>query len=203
MRWTPSVRLAFVCVAFVLLALTAAVPAPLPSVPSASSIDLKVALLSQGKCGKYADGLATLMSITGFQPGSRTATTVVCLRNTAGSRGQLTLGTIDPVSRDDACSPGEAAVDSSCGQRLAGELQALLVHETAALRRCDDVPGQFTSTAFTSLGTTPLALGPIGANETRCVALRVAYPGGSANAEAAAQTDTVTWRYAFDLAQRQ
>ena len=196
-------RLVFVGAAFVLLVLPAGAPTPLPSVPSASSIDLKVALLSQGKCGRYADNLATLMSITGFQPGGRTATTVVCLRNTGGSRGQLSLGLIDLASRDDACSPGEAAVDSSCGQGLAGELQGRLAHETATLRRCDDEPGPFSSTAFTSLATNPLSLGPIGANETRCIALRVAYSGGTANAEAAAQTDTVSWRYAFDLAQRQ
>jgi hypothetical protein len=190
--------------ALVPFALVAAAPPPqLHSVPSAASVDLKVALQSAGKCGRFADDLPILMSVGGFQPGDRTATTIVCLRNTGGSRGQLSLGVIDLASRDEACSPGEGAVDATCGQGLAGELQARLVQETATLRRCGDEPGQFTSTAFPSLATSPFSVGPIGANETRCIALRVAYPGGAANPEAAAQTDSVRWRYAFDLTQRQ
>jgi hypothetical protein len=57
-----------------------------------------------------------------------------------------------------------------------------------------------SSTPFTDLAGSPLPLGSIGGNDTRCVALRIAYPGGDTSKEAAAQTDTATWRYAFDLA---
>jgi hypothetical protein len=166
--------------------------------PAAVAVDIKVSLREPKGCGRFADTLPALVSTAGLQPGGVTPTVVVCLRNKGGRAGQAFLSVIDLATSDDACSADEPTVDQTCGQGLAGELQTELVQEYALLRRCRD-PVQLGATAFSDLSHSPLPLGKIGANKTRCVALRIAYPGGSGPAEAAAQTDSITWRYAFDL----
>lgn len=183
----------------IVMAGTDTAPVGVPSEPVAAAVDLKVALRGPRGCGTFADSLPALVTASGLQPGDVTPATVVCLRNKGGMAGQAFLSVIDLATRDDACSSGESAVDQTCGEGLAGELQGELVQEYALLRKCRDTPGQSSSTPFAGLSQSPLALGRIGAKNTRCVALRIAYPAGSGPAEAAAQTDSVTWRYAFDL----
>lgn len=188
----------FVAVAGVVV-LVAALAGTARSVSGSKSVDLKVALRGQSGCGAFSDNLPALIDAEGVGPGDRTPVIVVCLRSGGGSSGQLTLSVIDLLTLDTACSAGESQVDSTCGNGQVGEVQDRLVQEYAVLKRCRDDPTVFQARPFTPLRTTPLSLGTLKGGATRCLALRIAYPEASTVAQAVAQSDSVRWRYAFDL----
>jgi hypothetical protein len=165
--------------------------------PAAATVDVKVAVKTSKGCGPYLDSLSPLVSGANLQPGAVTPITVVCLRNQGGAKAIASMSAIELLGRDDACTGSESQVDATCGNGSTGELQNALVQEFALLDKCDATVTGFASTRFADLAETPLMVGPIGRNDTRCIALRLRYVHGPG--VDAAQTDSVTWRYAFQL----
>ena len=168
------------------------------SKPVAATVDIKVALKTDKGCKTpFLDSLPTLVSAAELQPGEVTPATVVCLRNQGGAKASASMSVIELVGRDDACTGGESQVDETCGSGLAGELQDVLVQEFVLLDKCTDPVVGFVPVPFAGLAATPLTIGPIGRNDTRCVAIRLRHAQGPG--VEAAQTDSVSWRYAFQL----
>jgi hypothetical protein len=175
-------------------------PAGILAAPEERRPDLQVALSVGGRCGEFAESLPALTALTGAQPGDEAPAVTVCLRNRGKADGRLTLFVIDRVERETACSSDEGDIDATCGGSRPGELGPSLVVRVARLARCRAPESPLAPVALPALGTSPLELVPVlPRGTTECVVIRLAYTPASDEAAAAAQTDGVTWRYAFDL----
>lgn len=163
-------------------------------------IDLKVARHGADGCGELGDTLPVLVTETGLQPGDSTPTVIVCAVNRGASPARLTLGVLERAETDVSCSGDEAIVDPTCGGGLEGELGASLLVHVATQLACRGPSRPVTVTPFGDLAA---AAAPILAdmrkNQLHCISLRLEHRPASEEAAAAAQTDSVGWRYAFDL----
>lgn len=120
----------------------------------------------------------------------------VCLRNVGSSPAMVTLGAIDIDDTEVACSPGEYDVDgASCGAGV-GELSSELFVLAYTGSSCETVASQgslLASMAIDATGT-PLPLISLVPGEEVPVCASVRWD----EANPAAQSDRVTWRFAFD-----
>lgn len=196
-------------VAVVLLAGVAALPAVVWANGNGSdnerhdaipALDLKVAVRTGESCRDLRDRLPVLVTESHLEPGTATSPVEVCALNRGSSTGRLTLGISEVTQQDPVCTGEEAAVDTTCGKNRAGELAGSLVVLVAHQPGCQGPFGATTSLAFVDLATTPAVIAPaMKTNERHCTALALEYSPSTVEAGAAAQTDLVRWRYAFDL----
>jgi hypothetical protein len=169
----------------------------------AAAADLKIAkpALSPEDCATatYDDNLTTgLFSVSDFQPGVNRSE-FFCLRNVGTESLSLTSSVIDLVQTDVDCTGDEAVVDQTCGAGGVGELGGIL---TVAFSNIPSCTGSNITmpTGGPLLGTSPVvSLGSIPAGTTLCGAIFIrASDAATVDDLVAAQTDRVTWRFAFD-----
>ena len=99
-----------------------------------------------------------------------------------------------------AASGDEPVVDAGCGGAAAGELGGSLTIVASIQERCRGAFTALPPRALSTLDGTPVELDAVlRRNDWACVRLVVAYTPASEEAAAAAQTDSVSWRFAFDL----
>jgi predicted ribosomally synthesized peptide with SipW-like signal peptide len=154
------------------------------------------------------DNTATAQfSLSDVQPGSQLGGSYVCLKNVGSASLTLTASALGLTDLDTDCTGDEAASgDTTCGldaigMPQAGELSPLL---TVLLDRvvCDSPTMPFANNqpvaldAYTGID---FAGGPLAADDIACIAIQLAYPTPASDVDAQiAQSDQVTWVFAFD-----
>jgi hypothetical protein len=123
------------------------------------------------------------------------------VKNAGSQTVDVTSSAIDVTDLDTGCTGDEAAVDTTCGvdettlAPQAGELSPLL---TVGMVKadCNDANqgGSGVGTVASMSDATVATLAP---GEVKCVKYSVDYVATQAEAQTA-QSDTVTWRFAFD-----
>lgn len=162
--------------------------------------DIEVAVREGGKCRMFAENLPALFSGAGIQPGERAPRVDVCVRNRGRMDARLTLAIFERVEAETGCTGDEPSVDVTCGAAQAGELGRNLVLILTTQPDCKGPAGTPVEVNLITLESAPAVLSPtLRSNRTDCVGLQVEHRPTSDEATAAAQTDTVTWRFAFDL----
>lgn len=155
-------------------------------------------------CGTYSDNLSTgLVTMTDAVPLDGFSTDFVCVKNTGSQTVDVTTSAIDITDEDTDCTGDEPTVDDTCGldhqltgfPPKAGELSPFL-HVTLIVAPCDNgnQGGHGIGTLPEATNATVATLAP---GETKCVRYSVTYSATEAEAQIA-QSDTTTWRFAFD-----
>jgi predicted ribosomally synthesized peptide with SipW-like signal peptide len=152
-------------------------------------------------CGIYADDLVTgLVSMSNAQPLDSFTTDYVCLKNAGSQTVDVTTSAIDVSDLDTDCTGDEGAVDTSCGEDnnaapQTGELGPL-VRIAMYTASCDDanVGGSGIGVVASLSDATVATLDP---GDVLCVKFTADYNPTQEEA-LTAQSDTLTWRFAFD-----
>lgn len=195
-------RLAVVVLTGALAMAGTVVEAAPPSQSPPPEADVQVALLGPDGCGPFADDLPALVVEEVGEPGDTTPVAAVCLASRGRSMGRATMTVVDAVDREVACSPGEATVDASCAAGEPGELAGSVVQQVTVDPRCSRPPRSAVSseTAFTALVHSPVALHEVmHPQQVICVGLQLRYSPSTFDDQVRAQSDALTWRYAFHL----
>jgi predicted ribosomally synthesized peptide with SipW-like signal peptide len=175
----------------------------------ASAADLLIAQgVAPAGCGAFVDDLVTgLFSITDAQPGAGSLGQAnICLKNAGSADLAYSVAAIDLVDVETDCTGDEAeSGDATCGIGPLGELG---VGELSPLILADIMQTDCTTGSPNGIGlTNSLAdlegggsLGMSAApNAVVCLRIDMRYPPGITDTAAQiAQTDQVTWRFAFD-----
>ena len=180
----------------------------------ASAADLQIASWPSAPgfldCGAYQEDLATgLFDLSNVQPGfsstiAGTLPTMVCLKNVGTAALLVTGSVIDLTDIETGCTGDEAvAGDATCGVtpgiQTAGELSGVLQASLKPASCLDGSPYPSAAQPFALTTPTPVDLGSLGPGDVACIAVIVSYPGGTSETLAQiAQSDQVTWRFAFD-----
>jgi hypothetical protein len=197
----PVVRTSRVALAIALAGIVAVGGAPLVGARSDQGPDIKVALISDGRCGKQADALPVLVAATGTKPGDLVGDITVCIWSRGGQTLTLiSLTAVELLDVEGACTGDEAAVDTTCGAGQQGELSASLVHQIGT-GICPSVSDArlLVQRRLSDLAASPVALGLMGRNDLVCVRMRVRLQTADPSVAARSQTDRSSWRYAFSL----
>jgi len=173
--------------------------------PSAADIQIsEFTPAGPALCGPWQEDLATaLWNESNVQPGDE-HTRYLCLKNNGSASISVTANVLDLVNSDDVCTGDEQSVDPGCGNGLgAGQLGDVLQAEFQ-VRNCASQSGTVTATVtLSSIGpvTVPIytQAAPLSAGSSACLAIVVRYPStASVTTVQAAQSDGVSWRFAFD-----
>ena len=168
-------------------------PAPGPEV--------EVSVREGGKCRPFAEQLPALFTVGGMQAGERTPRVDVCVRNRGHMAARLTLAIFERVESEAGCTGDEPSVDGTCGAGQAGDLGGNLVVIVTTQPDCRGPTATPIDVSLVALESVPAVLSPaLRANRTDCIGLQIEHRPMSDEAASAAQTDTVSWRFAFDLA---
>jgi hypothetical protein len=191
----------------------------LESGPRTSAADLKIELAAYDAGDVNCDGdldavlwdqdnLTVPFQTASYiqQPGGSLPTAYVCLKNAGSGSLVLTASVIDLVDADTDCTGDEAILgDTSCGVDANDTPQVgeLSPYVAATLERvvCNDADMPFTSNSWegvVQLTAYDIGGGPLAPGEIACVRIRVTYSDAGEVVAQLAQTDTVTWRFAFD-----
>lgn len=169
----------------------------------AKAADLQLASTVNGAaCGTFNDDLTgPLNTLTAAQPGSKSFEGI-CVKNAGSSEVSLSLSAADLTDVEVACTNDESAAgDATCGTG-AGELaQQLSTYWYTADCATGAVTGGLNYIA--QLNNLPAAtdLGTVAAGATSCFKLEVFYGlNRSVTSVQVAQSDQVTWKWAFDAA---
>ena len=167
--------------------------------------DVKVAKLTNGRCGKLADSLPVLISRTGVRPGEVVGDVTVCVANSDDDDALLSLRVLELVDVDPACTGAEPTRDTTCGRGKRGELSPTLLQQVG-LGACPSVPPATDPTLdrrLPALQASPLVLlHRLRRKQVVCVRLRLRYEPPDSDASIASQSDRTTWRYAFTVTAR-
>ena len=195
-------------------------PATITSGERTPAADLKITLAAMTgdgsvNCDPDLDGtilplddlVSPLFTATDLQPGQTANQSYLCLINAGSGALDATATVIDLTDIEAGCSGDEeAAGDTTCAPGDAGELSPLLFIDFDLL----DCAGSAGSPSIISGYTeTPAAYAatpwhftanPIEPGGTACVRIVSRYQPTVDETDAQqAQTDTVTWRFAFDV----
>jgi hypothetical protein len=181
---------------------------------SAAHLQIAQGVPGDTNCGvtpAFSDDLATgIFTITDAQPdGFLSPSRHVCLRNAGSADLAISMAVIDLVNVETDCTGDEAAAgDNNCGivggVPGAGELAQVI---SASVVQVDcfggpPIPGTGTTGSLQTLATIPggASLGAsMAPGAVICLQLDISYPNTTTNtAVLVAQSDQVTWRYAFD-----
>jgi len=187
---------------------TQVLPNTVESGAEPKAADIQIAIFGEvaGElCGPFQENLATpLFNVVNVRPGN-THQNTVCLRNNGSANVSLTASVLDLTQSDPQCTGDEQAIDPQCGQPGSGQGQladALQIdfQETDCLAGAP--VGSEQSYGLAALASTPGAVGSatgLLAATTTCLRITVRYPSTSpVNTVQAAQSDQVSWRFAFD-----
>lgn len=175
----------------------------------ASAADLQISTMVGGTCVEpFVDDLATgLFSISDVQPSAGSlGNASICLMNTGTANLTISVAAIDLVNVETDCTGDEeAAGDASCGIALPstgmGELPPVIVADFSPLSCATGAPtggaGITNTLAFLTGGATLVLVEAPG--EAHCFRIDIRYPTTTPDTSIQiAQTDQVTWRFAFD-----
>lgn len=161
-------------------------------------------------CGDFQDNTTTpQFTVTNVQPGQdllpgNPSGSWVCLTNVGSAPLTLTASVIDLADLDVDCTGDEATLDETCGENAgvpqAGELSPLLLVEMERVNCADGVTSsEAAGAALTTFSNIPFTTVQLAPSEVACVRIQMSYPTPSDESVAqAAQSDRVTWRFAFD-----
>ncbi|HEX3265678.1 MAG TPA: hypothetical protein VHR16_08420 [Candidatus Limnocylindrales bacterium] len=158
------------------------------------------------------DSLTSTFSVGNLQPGETRSGQAFCLHNAGSSPLNLSATAVNVVNSETACTGDEfEAGDLDCGPtppgqvtENVGELGNVIVVDLTRIE-CASVAGAYQEIG--ALHTSPsgfdgAALGvgaPLAPGATTCVIAAVRYPSTtSADAQQRAQSDRVTWQFAYD-----
>lgn len=166
------------------------------------SADLQIAIGEPSlpvDCGGFDDHLLSdVLSIADVPAGQFAVTEWMCVRNVGSSSVGVTAAVIDAIDVDTGCTGDEAAEDPTCGGDAGGELAPRLA---VAITTMDCVDNASTTilgpVSFASLSSTPAPLFTLAPSTMMCVRMSVSYEADDAEA-LVSQSDTVSWRFAFD-----
>jgi predicted ribosomally synthesized peptide with SipW-like signal peptide len=153
------------------------------------------------------DNLTTgLYHATDVQPNSNLGFTYVCLKNAGSSPLSLTVSVIDLADLDIDCTGDEAAAgDATCGlnatqQPQAGELSPLLHVEfdEASCATGGFLPPVTPEAPLPNTTAVSFAAQQLQPGSIDCIRIDIAYPTPTPTEALQAQSDEVTWRFAFD-----
>jgi len=168
-----------------------------------ASADLQIALGSYDgdtgitTCGTYSEDLITgIISATDMVPSDTNAFGHVCLKNVGSRTVDLSASVIDLVDTDHACTGDEASVDETCGSDLTGELSARLQVFVFG-PDCSNGGTSYGSTQVATMVAAPFEIDFLDPDEVTCLHLRV-QDQASGDFITTTQSDTSTWRFAFD-----
>jgi hypothetical protein len=161
--------------------------------------DLKLAITDGGTdcaTATYSDNITTPgISAANAQPGFKDLI-YFCLKNAGSAELGVSLKVIDVANVDIDCTADEAVVDTTCGADGAGELGSVL-HNYAVLVCPGGTASTYVGGFLSDSPTTYLSLLPAGA--IWCGSIETFYPlNRSVDEVLRAQSDKVTWKYAFD-----
>lgn len=168
----------------------------------ARSADIQIAegVMDQGvmTCGTYEEDLTTgVITASDMVPLGGFVYARVCLKNVGSRTVDLTVTVLDLVDTDDACTGDEAALDTTCGGGQAGELSP---HLQVGVFDADCAIGDGSFLGYTRIGELPnfpFSLPSIAAGEVGCVLFRME-DVAQGDDVTKSQSDTSTWRFAFD-----
>jgi hypothetical protein len=164
--------------------------------------DVKVAKLSNGRCGKLADSLPVLVSRSGVRPGEVVGDVTVCVANSGEDAAQLSLRVSELIDVDRACTGAESTRDTTCGANQRGELSPALLQQVG-LGACPSVPSASNPALdrrLPALQASSLVLADrLRRKEVVCVRLRLRFEPPDSDAAIGSQSDRTTWRYGFTL----
>lgn len=148
------------------------------------------------------DTTTAQFSAANIQPGADLGYAYLCLKNVGSSALVVTAAAIDLADIEDACTGDEeAAGDATCGAGQAGELSPLLL---VGMDRvvCSSPDTQFfmnlSPISLDQFSSFPI-IQPVSPDEVMCIKVKVTYPTPLSDAAAQqAQSDSVSWRFAFD-----
>lgn len=179
------------------------------SAPLPGAADIEIARTSSGvicPAEDYHDDLVgALIQWSDAKPGDELSTHWFCVKNVGVATVDVTLTAIDVANSDIDCTGDEeAAGDTSCGSGL-GELHAVVYVDTQ-LVDCATGAGaggiNQTNLAGLSSGTQPVTSTSMAPGDVVCVKIRAFYPavgaGTSLTLAELAQSDAISWRFAFD-----
>lgn len=186
--------------------------------PKSADLRIEPAVLGGAgvNCDVDADGIlwqnddttTGQFTLSDVQPGNGLGDAYLCLKNVGSASLALTASAIDLVDADIACTGDETASgDATCGldpfdAPQVGELSPLL---TVRLERvtCNS-PQPYVvmgPIALDGYATVDFAGGPLSPDDIACIRIQLAYPTPATDLDAqVAQSDRVTWRFAFDAA---
>jgi hypothetical protein len=153
----------------------------------------------------YTEDLATgIWDASDLVPGPDYDTTMICLKNVGTATLTLTVTANDVVETETGCTGDEAqAGDTTCGTagvgdgELGGVLSLSLVQTdcTIGTNVSDIIQG-----SLEDIAAAPGSLGTVDPGTVACIYTTISLPTGISTSEELqqAQTDKVTWRYAFD-----
>lgn len=168
-------------------------------------VNVKVAMLTNSRCGKLANSLPVLISRTGAQPGETVGDVTVCVANAGEDAALLSLRVLELADIDPACTGAEPTRDPTCGGSTRGELSPSLLQQVG-LGACPSVPpatNPALDRPLPTLQASPLVLVErLRHKQVVCVRLRLRYEPPDSDAAIASQSDRTTWRYAFTVTAR-
>jgi len=176
--------------------------------PHAADIQLAKASpdqLGNANCGPFSDDLTTQMwTVSDFQPNDN-AVRYMCVKNAGSAPFTGSLTTVDLVNSDGSCTGDESTVDPTCGSGVGAGQLASVLQVGVGLLDCDNIQSVTDFTAnLGQLSTTPIVFAsndPLPPGVTGCLAMSVSYPLSTPEANIqAAQSDSVSWKFAFDVA---
>lgn len=170
------------------------------ALPRAADIQLAFNVSGSAACSDAAyveENASPTVSMSNVEPGSRSDTRF-CVKNVGSAALDLTTTVIDVSDVDTACTGDEGAVDTTCGADGQGELGSVLTFYPSWFP-CEGGVGTSGYGGFLSSPQPPVSLGSLAAGEIRCGVVEVSYGlNRPTNDQLRAQSDTVTWRFAFD-----
>jgi len=182
--------------------------------PKSADLRIEPAVLVGGTfvCDADADGIlwenedtaTAQFTVTDAQPGNSLGDAYICLKNVGSAVLGLTASAIDLVDVEAECTGDEAAagdttcgVDGVSGVPQVGELSRLLTVTADRVECTAAEPPSESPVALDAYSAVNFdGLAPDGIT---CFWIQMAYPTPATDADAqVAQSDTVTWRFAFD-----
>lgn len=168
--------------------------------PRAADLKLAWSVNTPDSCAAaYADDSVTPgHSSTDAQPGFGDDR-LFCLKNAGSATLNVSVSVIDLVDVDIACTGDEeAAGDTTCGSDGQGEASTVLFVRTSTFD-CDTFASGTTVLGGFLSSPTPMDLGSLAPNAELCGFVELDYPQNLTDEqELIAQSDQVTWKYAFD-----
>jgi len=155
-------------------------------------------------CSEYSDDLQTgLFDVDSYQPGEFTMGAYACLKNAGSAGASISLRALDLINSDPACTGDESSVDPTCGGGPGTGQLAGITNISVGTVSCAtaEIVAATEDATLTSLTSSALAFpGPdLAPGGVVCFGINFGAPAGLTETQKqAAQTDKVTWRFAFD-----
>lgn len=168
--------------------------------PKAADLQIASTGTSYNDCQTFSEDLATgLVTMTDAQPLSKQITHV-CLKNVGASELTLSVKAIDLTDSEAGCTGDEAAAgDTTCGTG-AGEISDIIAVNARSIDCATGAAGPIGGQWLSVLPGNPMSLGTVASGAQACARIEVTYAplNTTANQQLLAQSDTATWRFAFD-----